>query len=210
MQQTPIKLACLAAALSISAAALCAASAKEEAIELQRYGVSFRAPAGWFVPEPGKIAENLKKLDSEKENIAAFLASHRRSTVIATYLRHDPRGQTGMVPTINVLALPNPHKTFEAFRDAIAASAASLGSALRSYSVKSPPAETSVSGRRAVAFRAEYAISAANGTTSTVSGTTYAIPCGEIFLQISMSESLPAKHNDVFDSFIKSFAFKAP
>ena len=210
MKQMPIKLVCLAAALSISSATSLGAIAKEETIELQRYGVSFRAPAGWFVPEPGKITENLKKLDSEKENIAAFLASHRRSTVIATYLRHDPRGQTGMIPTINVLALPNPHRTFEAFRDAVAASAASLGSALRSYSVKSPPAETSLSGRRAVAFRAEYEISAANGTTATMSGTTYAIPCGEMFLQISMTESLPAKHTGVFDQFIKSFAFKEP
>lgn len=210
LKRTPNKLVCFAAALLIPSAVLCGAGAKEETIKLERYGISFRAPSGWFVPEREKIVENIRKLDSEKEDIRAILASHRGSIAIATYLRHDPRGQTGMIPTINVIGRPNPHKTFEMFRDMIAASAASLGSALRNYSIKAPPAESSVAGRRAVALTAEYDISAAGGNTSRVAGTTYAIPCGDIFLQISMSESLPAKHSDIFDRFIKSFAFKEP
>jgi hypothetical protein len=203
-------LTCVGATILIAFAPLHRASGKAETITLERYGASFRAPSGWFVSDREKITENIKKLDSEKEDVRAILASHRGSIAIGTYLRHDPRGQTGMIPTINVIGRPNPHKTFEAFRDTIAASAGSLGSALRNYSVKSPPAEVSVGGRRAVAFTAEYDISAAGGNTSRVQGTTYAIPCGDIFLQVSMSESLPAKHAEVFDRFIKSFSFKEP
>ena len=187
---------------------LCGASPKEERVTLERYGVSFRAPSGWFVADRDTTVENIRKLDGAKENIRAILASHRGSIPIATYSRHDPRGQSGAVPTINVIGRPNPHKTFETFRDTIAASAASVGSVLRDYSIKTPPAEASLAGRRAVAFAAEYDVTLAGGNTPRMAATTYAIPCGDIFLQISKSESLPPKHGDVFDRFIGSFTFK--
>jgi hypothetical protein len=203
---------CFAIVVLIGCASLCdgAADQEGEPVKLERYGVSFRAPKNWFVPERSKIVENIRKLDSEKEDISAILASHRGSITIATYLRHDPRGHAGMIPTINVLGRSNPHSTFEAFRKMIAASSVSVGSVLRNYVVKASPAERTLAGRRVVVFAAEYDISTAAGADYRVSSTTYAIPCGEIFLQISMSESIPAKQSQVFERFIGSFAFKEP
>ena len=182
----------------------------DKPVELARFGVVFHGPRDWYTPDPDVILDNLRKLDSEKENLREILASHGRSMVIATYLKHDPRRHQGMVPTINVLGIASSHKTFDHFRAMIAASARSIGSVLQNYVVKTEPTERILAGRRVVFFVAEYDISTRDGVTRRVSGTTYAIPCGEIFLQVSMSESLPVKHSELFASFINSFTFKKP
>ncbi len=203
---------CFAVAISIGLIHLSDGASDDQGkvTKLQRFGVSFRPPADWFVPDRDKIADNIRKLDSEKENISAILASHRGSIALATFLKHDPRGRAEMIPTINVLGRPNPHGTFDQFRTMIAASATSLGAALRNYVLKSAPADRSLGGRRVVMFAAEYDIGTAGGDTHRVASTTCAIPCGDIFLQVSMSESLPAKHSEVFQGFIESFTFEKP
>ncbi len=204
---------CFAIILLIQCAPLRDSNAKDpkdRSVKLDRLGVSFSAPKGWFVPEHEKIAENIRKFDSEKEDLPGILASHRGSIVVATYSRFDPRGHAGLIPTINVLGRPNPHSTFEAFRDMIGASAQSMGSVLRNYVLKAAPAERSLAGRRVIEFTAEYDISAAEGSSYRVWSTTYAIPCKDVFLQVSMSESLPANHRQVFERFIGSFEFREP
>lgn len=210
--RTATKVVCFATVLLIQCA-LCDSEAKalkEKSVNLERYGVSFRAPNGWFVSRHEKIAENIRKLDGAKEDIRSILASHHGSIVVATYSRYDPRGRAGVIPTINVLGRSNPHNTFEAFRDMIGANAHSMRSVLRNYVLKAAPTERTLAGRRVVDFTAEFEISTEKGGSYTVSSTTYAIPCGDIFLQVSMSESLPAKHSKVFEHFMGSFSFKEP
>ncbi len=207
------RLLAFAVAVSIQCTPLHGAERREqkgESVTLERYGVTFRAPANWFVPAPGKIAENIRQLDSSKEDIRAILASHRGSIEIATYLRQNPRRHSGLIPTINVLSRPNPHKTFESFQQMIAASARSIGSTLRNYVIKTAPEERMLSGRRVAFFAAEYDISTADGISERVLGMTYAIPFGEMFIQVSTSETLPEKEKDVFAGFINSFAFTEP
>ena len=207
------KLSVVAVVLASLWTVLCssdAAGATGDLVTLKRYGLSFRPPSGWFAPDGGKMVENLRKLDSEKEDLRAFLASHRGSIPIATYSQHDPRGRKGIIPTINVIGRPNPHHTFEAFEAMIAASSASMGAVLRNYAVKTAPAARVIGGRRSVVFAAEYDISTAAGDTYRVVGTTCAIPCGDIFLQISTSEAVPAQHHDLFERFFASFVFEKP
>ena len=207
------KLVCFATVLLIQAAPLRAGdakSSKENSVKLDRYGVSFRAPSGWFLPEHEKIAENIRKLDSEKEDIRSIMASNRGSIVVATYSRYNPRGRAGLIPTINVLGKPNPHNTLDVFRDMIEASAQSMGSVLRNDVLKVAPTQRNLNGRRVINFTAEYDLSTEEGGNYRVWSTTYAIPCRDIFLQVSMNESLPAGHSAVFERFIGSFAFKDP
>lgn len=209
-------LTCATAAVLIFTAASLARGARPAAdkaeleskpVVLERFGVSFRGPGGWFTPDRETMIENIRKLDSSKEDVAAILATLRRSIPLATYLKHDPRGHAGMIPTINVIGRPNPHTTFEVFRDAIAAQSHSIGSTLWNYQVTTPAAERDLEGRRVVSFVAEFDLARQGGENYRVSSTTYAIPCGEIFLQISMSEAIPAKHGAIFGQFISSFRF---
>jgi hypothetical protein len=179
-------------------------------VELTRFGVAFRGPKDWFTPDPQKLVENLRKFDIEKENLDKILTSHRGSITVATYLKHDPRGHQGVIPTINVIGRRNPDKTFDQFRQTIATSAQSMASVLQNFVVKTEPAERTLSGRRVVFFAAEYDVSIKNGGTHKVATTTYAIPCGDIFLQVSMIDTVPIKHAELFGSFIHSFTFKHP
>ena len=180
---------------------------ESEPVVLERFGVSFRSPRGWFTPQRETMIDNIRKLDSDKENIAAILATQRGSLPLASYLKHDPRGHAGMIPTINVIGRPNPHNAFEVFRDAVAAQSRLIGATLRNYQVTTPVTERDVSGRRVVYFVAEFDLAREAGDSYRVSSTTYTIPCGEIFLQISMSEAMPVKHGAIFDQFINSFSF---
>lgn len=202
----------LALILSFPVPAVCRSNGKsgEDLVTLQRYGVTFRAPRGWFASEPKNMRENIRKLDATKENVPAILATDRGSTVVATYAQHDPHTQFGVVPTINVLALPNPNKTFENFRGAIVASCTSMTSLLRNSVVKVNPTERDVGGRKSVHFSIEYDLSVADGETHRVTSAIYAIPCGDAFLQVAMVEGLPATQTNVFERFIASFAFQEP
>ena len=181
----------------------------EKPVVLQRYGVSFKPPRGWFTPSRDKIVENIKKLAGDTQDVQAILATHRGSIAVATYLKEDPRHVAGMVPTINVIARPNPHREFEGFRAAIEEQAKNIGGVLRNHVLKTAPAEQNVGGRRVMSFESEFTLATAAGGSYNVTSTTYAIPCGEIFLQVSMNEGLPVKQAGVFDEFI-SFRFDKP
>ena len=182
----------------------------DQPVVLQRYGVSFKPPRGWFTPSREKIVENIEKLDRDLENLQAILATQRGSLVLATYLKEDPRGVAGMVPTINLIARPNPHREFERFRAGIEQQANSIGGVLRNHVIRTAPQEQTVGGRRVMQFVSEFELATAAGGSYNVTSTTYAIPCGEIFLQVSMNEGLPVKQAGVFDEFISSFRFDEP
>ena len=184
------------------------AELESKPVVIERFGVSFRGPRGWFTPQREAMIENIRKLDSSKEDVAAILATLRGSIQLATYLKHDQRGHAGMIPTINVIGRPNPHTTFELFRDAIAAQSRAIGSTLRNYQVTTPAAERDLAGQRGVSFVAEFDLARPGGENYRVSSTTYAIPRGEIFLQISMSEAIPVKTGAIFNEFINSFSFQ--
>ena len=183
------------------------AELENKRVEIGRFGVSFRAPRGWFNPQPEVMIDNIRKLDSGKEDIAAILGTNRGSLLVATYLKHNPRGHVGMIPTINVIGRPNPHNSFDGFREGVAAQSLAIGSTLRNYQVITPVSERDIAGRHVVYFAAEFDLSRQGGENYRISSTTYAIPCGELFLQISMSESMPVKHRAIFDEFISSFSF---
>ncbi len=179
-------------------------------VVFERYGVSFQPPRDWFQAEPEKMRENVRKLDQAKEDIAAILASDRDSVVLGSYAQYDPRTQSGLIPTINVVARPNPNRTFDSFRDAIAASCRAMGATLRNFKVRTDAVERKVSGRAAVYFACEYDLTTAKDETYRVQSELYAIPWGNIFFQVAGIESSPAKHEATFKKLIQSFSFKEP
>lgn len=181
-----------------------------EVVSVGRCGASFRPPQNWFVNDPKKIEANVRRLADELEDVAAVLSSHRGSIEIASYAKHDPRGHSGLIPTINVLGRANPHKSFGPFTEMIRASSTAIGATLRNYVITTDVTERTIAGQRVLFFVAEFDLTMNNVGSFRVSSTTYAIPCGEMFLQVSMSESMPAKHGHVFASFIDPFSFKQP
>lgn len=180
-------------------------NAEGDTITLARCGITFSKPSNWFVAKPGMVEENIKKLDHEKESIDRILASSRGGIPLASFYKYDPRITPGVIPTINMLGMPNGTKTFDAFRSSINASSESLKSMLQNYVVKIPISERALAGQRVLWFSGEFDLSSGDGSTYKVSNTNYVLPCGKIFIQISMSEALPTTDNQAFVDFIGSF-----
>ncbi len=180
----------------------------DDVVSLNQLGVSFRKPNDWFNANEFQMVNNINKLDVKKEDIPKFLATHRGTLHLASFSKEDPSTHQGIIPTINVLVRQNPNNDFSSFMDAMKSASMAMGKILKNYTITQPVIEKSLSGKKVTYFVAEFDLSAADGKTYQIKSTTYSIPLGDVFIQLSMSEEKGDNSEVMFPKFAKAFEFK--
>lgn len=187
------------------------ASADDRRVEIAACDFSFVPPPGWVRMEQSSAIDNLtQRLDATREDLATILASHRKALDLISYVQQDPKGYRGIVPTIKVTVLPNEARDFATFKKSIDASLRNqVSDVLRNVRITREPTEISLSGRPVVDFEMQYDLSTTDGSGYRITTDAYAVPCREVFLQITMIQALPAGQRQVFDEFVSSFRLGA-
>jgi hypothetical protein len=177
----------------------------EDIVRFDWLGVSFRAPNQWHRPSQENYVENLERYHADEEKKLRDWFESQGTVPIATFHKYDPDRVTGTIPTINIVALLNATRNYEAFLSSVESNRRSFEQVFNNLSWIVEPVEVLVAGTRSVRLVFEYDLTGEDERTYRIRSIIYAIPFNSAFLQVSMVDEVPSKNSELFAEFIGAF-----
>ncbi len=172
-------------------------------VEVPGLGLSYAIPAGWF-STPLNFDANLKKTGLSTAERQRILASGPRGTPLSSFQKYDPKKTAGLIPTINVIALPFGSKDPKQVLGAMKASTDAGGKTLADFAYVVEPRWVKVAGVDAVELVVTFGMPMPDGTKEAVRARSLAIPAAEGLIQVSFTEPASEKNDAVYRTFEQS------
>lgn len=174
----------------------------ETRVVISDLGLSFLPIAKWNLVGEQALVRNLNRYDFRPTELRRILSTHAGSRTLASFMRDNPKTTAGIIPTVNVIAIPAKDTSAEAVLAAANVTLAMLRQAVKNLNVTQPLEAVTLSGHRAYRFKVEYELATAVGVTYRIQCETYVVPRNGALVQISMSDEIPAEEEETFSAFI--------
>ena len=166
-------------------------------------GISIVHPDKWKLASKDDFADSVKKLDFTEEQLERLLKSNG-SLLIWGFLKYDPKGHPGIIPTIQIRMLSNPTTSFESFTKAYKGLRERDKDLFQNLKIESPIKEDWIGAQRALSLTFAYELYK-GGLTFDVRTRAFAVPVGKHFFQITFIDDPTTEDcQKEFDEIVKS------
>ena len=145
-------------------------------------------PEGWYDNSNLDVLANLEKYEMEESQLRNLINSNRGSLPTHIYMKYNPVGYPGIIPTVQINLRPNPNKEFESFKKSMEQSMQQMSAVLTNFEVINELKEIKLDGRKAIHFLASFEMKLPDGSIDKIRSWTYAIPVGNYFYQVNFSD----------------------
>lgn len=170
-----------------------------------KFGFSMAEPKNWIAASSEDLKENLGNFEIDEKKLAQMLKTANKAILITAFYKYNPEEKEGLIPKIQVDALPNNTKNFDHFKASITKSAENLKQHFADLEFIRPPEEIEISGVKSIFQIIKFSVKMTDGTVLKVRSRVYAIPYKSYFFQVNMVDGQFEEDNSAFfDELVKT------
>jgi hypothetical protein len=180
----------------------------QDAREVSAPGFEMAPPPGWHPVDRLDLVENIGRIHVSPEELKALMADFSRAAVVASYMKYQPGGHYGLIPKVQVDLIRHTTKTFEHFRSSIVGNIDRLKKLLDEFELTEAPSVVVLDGRQAVLLRVTFRVPGPEGASLRARSRIYAVPIGDTFFQINLSDGPDDDCAAMFDQLVSTIRFR--
>jgi len=145
-------------------------------------------PDNWYDNSNIDIQANLERYEMKESQLKDLINSNRGSIPTHIYMKYNPAGYPGIIPTVQINLRPNPNQEFKHFKMSMEHSVKQMSTILTNFKVIDKLQEIEIDGFKAIYFQASFEMKLPNNSIEKIRSWTYAIPLDSYFYQINLSD----------------------
>jgi len=163
-------------------------------------------PIGWIELSGTELQAGFENLNLQDESLSNMIANHKGPILLTAYSKYDPASHISeLIPKIQVSVIASGASSFDQFTNEITAGANSFKNHFEDFAFTSPVETVEISGVKSVHFSITFTLPTKEGNSWKVLSSTYAIPRGKFFFQVSLTDGQEMQDNaELFEKLVSS------